>query len=73
MGRHLMPIRLEFTSGSRPEVEAVVKVLVTGGDGFIGSHVSEELLRGGHEVTAYMLYNSFGTAAWLDRPESPWV
>ncbi len=43
-------------------------VLVTGGEGFIGSHLVEDLSNSGHDVTAYVLYNSFGTAGWLDNP-----
>lgn len=42
------------------------KVLVTGADGFIGSHVTEALVRGGAEVTALALYNSFDSHGWLD-------
>lgn len=42
------------------------KVLVTGADGFIGSHLTEELVRAGYEVRALALYNSFGTWGWLD-------
>lgn len=42
------------------------KVLVTGADGFIGSHLAEELVRAGHEVRAFALYNSFNTWGWLD-------
>ena len=42
------------------------KVLVTGADGFIGSHLTEELVRAGYEVRALTLYNSFGTWGWLD-------
>lgn len=42
------------------------KVLVTGADGFIGSHLTEELVRAGHEVRAFALYNSFNTWGWLD-------
>ena len=42
-------------------------VLVTGGEGFIGSHLLEELSNSGHDVTAYVLYNSFGTAGLLDQ------
>ncbi len=42
------------------------KVLVTGSDGFIGSHLVEELVQRGYEVKAFVLYNSFGTWGWLD-------
>lgn len=42
------------------------KVLVTGADGFIGSHLTEELVRQGYDVTAFVMYNSFGTWGWLD-------
>ena len=44
-----------------------MKVLVTGAEGFIGSHVSEALLAAGHELRLLALYNSFGTAGWLDN------
>jgi NAD dependent epimerase/dehydratase len=43
------------------------KVLVTGADGFIGSHVTEALLREGAEVTALSYYNSFDSCGWLDE------
>lgn len=42
------------------------KKLVTGADGFIGSHLTEELVRQGHEVKAFAYYNSFNTWGWLD-------
>ena len=42
------------------------KILVTGADGFIGSHLTEALVRDGHQVKAFSLYNSFGTLGWLD-------
>lgn len=42
------------------------KILVTGSDGFIGSHLTEELVRAGHQVRAFVLYNSFSTWGWLD-------
>ena len=43
-----------------------MKVLVTGADGFIGSHLTEELVKKGYDVKAFVLYNSFGTWGWLD-------
>ena len=42
------------------------KVLVTGSEGFIGSHLTERLVAAGAEVTAFVLYNSFGQCGWLD-------
>ena len=42
------------------------KVLVTGADGFIGSHLVEHLMRKGYEVKAFTYYNSFNTWGWLD-------
>lgn len=42
------------------------KVLVTGGDGFIGSHLVESLVEQGIDVRAMSLYNSFNTWGWLD-------
>jgi UDP-glucose 4-epimerase len=43
-----------------------LKILVTGADGFIGSHLTEELVRQGGNVTALACYNSFDTYGWLD-------
>ncbi len=42
------------------------KILVTGADGFIGSHLTEELVRQGHDVRAFVFYNSFNSWGWLD-------
>ena len=42
------------------------KVLVTGADGFIGSHLVEQLLARGFKVKAFCLYNSLGSYGWLD-------
>jgi NAD dependent epimerase/dehydratase len=43
------------------------KILVTGADGFIGSHLTEALVRAGYNVRAFTLYNSFNSWGWLDR------
>ncbi len=42
------------------------KVLVTGADGFIGSHLTELLVERGYQVKAFTFYNSFNTWGWLD-------
>lgn len=42
------------------------KILVTGSDGFIGSHLTEELVKAGYEVRAFVYYNSFNSWGWLD-------
>lgn len=42
------------------------KVLVTGADGFIGSHLTEMLLERGYDVRAFVYYNSFNRWGWLD-------
>lgn len=49
----------------------MTKILVTGADGFIGSHLVESLVATGHQVRAFCLYNSNGSWGWLDTlPES---
>jgi NAD dependent epimerase/dehydratase len=42
------------------------KILVTGADGFIGSHLIEELVKAGAQVKAFVYYNSFNSWGWLD-------
>ncbi len=46
-----------------------MKILVTGADGFIGSHVVETLVKSGHDVRAFVLYNSFNSWGWLDEAD----
>ena len=45
------------------------RILVTGADGFIGSHLTEALVRRGLNVRAFVLYNSFNSWGWLDRAD----
>ncbi|MGE4499370.1 MAG: NAD-dependent 4,6-dehydratase LegB [Hydrogenovibrio sp.] len=47
------------------------QVLVTGADGFIGSHLTEQLVKAGAKVRALALYNSFNSWGWLDQ--SPYL
>jgi dTDP-glucose 4,6-dehydratase len=46
------------------------KILVTGADGFIGSHLTESLIKHGFDVRAFVQYNSFNSWGWLDHAES---
>ena len=44
-----------------------MRILVTGADGFIGSHLTEALVRVGYDVRAFVFYNSFNSWGWLDH------
>lgn len=44
-----------------------MKLLITGADGFIGSHLVETLVRQGHDIRAFILYTSFNSWGWLDH------
>ena len=44
-----------------------MKILITGADGFIGSHLTEALVRAGYDIKAFVLYNSFNSWGWLDK------
>lgn len=48
-----------------------MKAVVTGADGFIGSHLTEALLARGYEVRALAQYNSFNNWGWLEGVENP--
>lgn len=50
-------------------LKVMKKILVTGADGFIGSHLTEQLVRQGYHVRAFVNYNSFNSWGWLE--ESP--
>jgi dTDP-glucose 4,6-dehydratase len=43
------------------------KVLITGADGFIGSHLTEKLVKLGYKTKAFVYYNSFSNWGWIDR------
>ena len=43
------------------------RVLVTGADGFIGSHLTEALVRAGYDTRAFVMYNSLNSWGWLDH------
>lgn len=45
------------------------KILVTGADGFIGSYLTEELVRRGYDTRAFVYYNSFNSWGWLDHSD----
>jgi len=49
----------------------MIKILVTGADGFIGSHLTEMLLEKGYQVKALCYYNSFNSRGWLDGLKHP--
>ncbi|MDC0964719.1 NAD-dependent 4,6-dehydratase LegB [Candidatus Pseudothioglobus singularis] len=47
-----------------------MKILITGADGFIGSHLTESLVRQGYDVRAFVYYNSLNSWGWLDECSS---
>jgi NAD dependent epimerase/dehydratase len=66
-----MPLRLEnYTIGdavvwTATSIGELMRALLTGSEGFIGSHLAEQLVRSGREVRALVQYNSTGSIGWL--------
>lgn len=58
---------MENITNERDAFSMNKKILVTGADGFIGSHLTEELVRRGNDVRAFVMYNSFNSWGWLDQ------
>lgn len=48
-------------------MEKLKKILITGADGFIGSHLTETLVTLGYDIRAFVMYNSFNSWGWLDQ------
>lgn len=44
-----------------------MRILITGSEGFIGSHLTELLVKSGYKVRCFMLYNSFNSKGWLEN------
>lgn len=54
-------------NGVERTIGGKMKILITGADGFIGSHLTEALVRAGHDVRAFVFYSSFNSWGWLDH------
>lgn len=65
-GHGSMPLRIKEANGIMGKAK---RVLVTGADGFIGSHLVESLLERGYDIRAFVYYNSFNSWGWLDTFE----
>ena len=64
-------IRVSSRSSAFTSVSANSRILVTGADRFIGSHLIEDLVRRGFNVWAFVYYNSFNSSEWANaRQES---
>jgi NAD dependent epimerase/dehydratase len=60
-------MNVDFLVGLRKNMHLTgKKILVTGAEGFIGSHLTELLIDSGYEVRAFVLYNSFNSWGWID-------
>src|SRR5437868_9465648 len=61
------PRRLHLHPRTEGRMSSLGRILVTGADGFIGSHLVEALSADGHSVRALVQYNIFNSWGWLDQ------